>query len=300
MNKWNFITLATALSFSPALFAGTMNTAVTPIASMMPDSGLFVGLGGSANSVNLSQNVNLVGLSNVYITGILVANGEAQGPAVPFRETDTTFAPQAQLGYFHHFANSDYLWGVKFLYQYVNLTLTDQDVVSPQSGVLTATPATPDTFTGHAIIQSAQASLNHEFILTPFLGRSFKQSYVYLGVGPSLFSTKSRFYDVTGYADINGVHTDVSGTPSNFASSQWMWGGAAQLGMNYYFDSSWSLDFNYTYARSKQYTTDYTGSFVSSSMTGGVPYITAGTLLGTSKQRFITQTFGVSINKTFV
>jgi hypothetical protein len=293
--KKSLVTIALCSFIFPALSLASQTISSSEM--YVPKSGIFIGFGGSYNSVKLDQNVNLIGTSNVYSGNTLVAYGQAQGPANPFHDTQSTFAPQGQIGYFRNFTDSNWLWGVKLLYQYLNVTATDQDIVAPQVGILTLTGSAPvdTTFTGHAIIQSAQTRVTHELLLIPFIGCTIKNSYLYLGIGPSLFDTQSKFYNVTGYADVNGVHLDVSGTPANFSSAKWMWGGAAQVGMTYYFDSTWNLDMNYTYAVTGKYTTNYTGTFTS--ISGA--YVTSGDLFGSSAQRVTAQSFGISINKVF-
>src|SRR3990167_7572688 len=184
------------LGFSNVLFAGSMGSL-----TMMPAMGTFMGLGGNYNSVKLDQYLNpLIGTSNVYSGTTLYAYGTAQGPANPLHLTQSTFAPEAQIGYFDHFsAVSDLLWGVKFQYQYLALTATDSNLVAPQFGsqTLTSSASSGLTFTGRATIGSTQTSINHELDLLPFIGKSFRRSYTYLGVGPSLFETGSNIYNVT-------------------------------------------------------------------------------------------------------
>lgn len=265
----------------------------------VPQSALFGGLGGSYNSVNFDQNINLTGVSNVYSDSLLLASGQATGPVTPFNDTDSTFAPDAQIGYFIHFPCSNFLGGIKFNYQYLGLTFNDNNLVAPQVGTLTNTENAPtDTeFTGHALIGSVQTEVTHEMTLMPFIGESFKRSYVYLGVGPALFDTKENIYNVTGYADINGTHMDVSGTPQNFSDSDWMWGGAAQVGMTYYVSPTWFLDLNYTYAITGRDKINYSAPF--SNTTAGTPYNTVGNLYGDTNQRIIAQGLTLTINKSF-
>jgi hypothetical protein len=98
-----------------------------------------------------------------------------------------------------------------------------------------------------------------------------------------------------GFADLNGVHTDITGTPSSFSNSNWVWGGGAQIGVNYYFDPSWSLDINYHYAISQKYTTYNSAPFASSS--GG--YTDSGTIYVNNSQQVVSQGMMVTINKSF-
>jgi hypothetical protein len=91
-------------------------------------SGWFVGLGGSFNTVNFDQNMFAAGDGNVYQGGTLFAVGQAGGPANPRQDTQLTLAPTAQLGYFAHFAESNWLWGAKVFYQYTAATTTTPDI----------------------------------------------------------------------------------------------------------------------------------------------------------------------------
>jgi len=219
---------------------------------IVPRASWFAGLGGSFNSVNFDQNLFSSGTGNVYQGKTLVAVGEAGGPANPRQDTQSTLAPAAQLGYFAHFAASNWLWGGKIVSQHPDATATAPDI-DPQVGML-ETVSGPDSFTGNVVIGSYRTQLDHEIAFLPFIGHSFARSYIYLGAGPALFATQTKINNAIGFADHNGVRGDVTGKPVNFASSEWVWGGAAQIGLNYYLDHDWFVDLNYTYARSARAT----------------------------------------------
>lgn len=258
--------------------------------------GFFAGLGGSYNSVKLDQTFNGSADTDVYSGSTLVAYGEAGGPAPPFHSTLSTFAPVAQLGYMRSFC-ADGWWGTKFAYKYLGLTFTDQDVESPQSGAFTTTADAPadTTFTGHATAQSAQTAVNHELALITFLGRSFGSASVYLGGGPVVFATQSRIYDLSAYADINGMPTNIGGAPINFCSSTWMCGGAAQIGLIYFLSPSCFLDCSYDLMATGPYTQNYSTPFTSESD----GYTQVGTLFVTTQQRVLAQSATVSFNLRF-
>ncbi|MDX2346004.1 MAG: hypothetical protein QNK11_03930 [Legionella sp.] len=282
-----------AVCLSTAAFSGTMG----PVAeSVLPKSGVFAGLGGSYNSVKIDQYLNpLIGLTNVFDGTTLLATGSAGGPAVPFYATETTFAPVAQAGYFRFFeSHPNKLFGVKFQYQYLDMTFSNNDIVAPQVGAFT-TISGSDSFTGRATISSSQIKVKDELGLIAFLGASFKQGYAYLGAGPSVFQTKNNLYNVIGYADVNGIPSDVTGTPVNFSSSTWVWGGVAQLGMTYVFKPTWFLDMNYTYAITGKNSTSYAKTFSNISTLSGD--INRGTLKGTATNQVIAQALIVTINK---
>jgi hypothetical protein len=260
---------------------------------MVQWSSWFVGLGGSFNTVNFDQDMFASGVGNVYQGGTLVAVGGAGGPAGPRQGNELTLAPEVQLGYLAHFAASNWLWGAKFLYQYPAATATTRDI-DPQVGALT-TVSGPDSFTGNVVIGSYRTRLDHEFAFMPFVGHSFARSYVYLGAGPALFATQTKVDNAIGFADVNGIHADATGAPLNFASSQWVWGGAAQIGLAYYLDHGWFLDLNYTYARTGKFTSNFSAPFSSSS----AGYQTVGTLFVSPSQRVTDQSVSVSINRGF-
>lgn len=237
-------------------------------------SGWFAGVGGSYNSVKVDSTVSGVGRTEVYSGSTLVAIGTAGGPAAPFEDTETTFAPVAQIGYFRDVRHSDWGWGAKFSYKYLGLTLSDDGFDAPQVGVYEVlNPPSTSTFTGNATTDSAQTSVDHELALIPFLARSTKQGRFYVGGGPVVFSTESRLYGLSSYADIGGVHTNIGGAPLNLASSNWMWGGAAQIGMMHYFSPTCFLDVSYDFMVTGEYTQNWPQDVTSSS--NGLTYDTS-------------------------
>jgi hypothetical protein len=282
------------LTFSTSAAAADLRP--PPLAPSAPRGFFFIGLGGSYNSLKSDQELYSAGVSNVYAgDGTLVAFGQAGGPANPFSDTKSTFAPEAQAGFFSPFGNSTWLWGAKFRYKYLGTTSTSSLVDAPQTGSFTNTVAAPanTSFTGNVVIQQSQMRVDHELVFFGFLGQSFGNTSVYLGAGPALFGTKSFVNHAIGYADINGTHVSISGAPAYYSSSNWVWGAAMQVGMTYWLAPSWFLDFNYTYAFSKRYTNNYSSPFAS--MTQG--YTDTGTLYVSTSTRVTTQAFAVSINK---
>ncbi|NNM60173.1 MAG: outer membrane beta-barrel protein [Legionellales bacterium] len=263
--------------------------------SDIAQSGFFLGLGGSYNSVNVSQSMNGTGISNIYSGSTLVAYGDAIGPMAPYNDTQSTFAPEAQIGYFSHFNDSDYMWGVKYFYQYLGATSTSGNIDAPQTGTFTEVGSPSSTFTGNADAESTQLKTTNEMALMPFIGHSFKHSFVYLGAGPALFETQTKLNDLHCFADINGSHSDIGGAPINFSNDQWVWGGAAQIGLTYFLDPTWFVDFNYTYARSVDYDTNDSAAFAST-FSG---YNNSGTVDIVASQHTTVQTFAISINKVF-
>ena len=105
----------------------------------------------------------------------------------------------------------------------------------------------------------------------------------------------TKIADGIGFAYINGTELDVTGSPIGFSSSDWVWGGAGQVGLNYFLSPSWALDLNYTFAMSAHYKIKYAGDFTSANG----PLTTAGTAYVNASQQVTTQAFSVSINKVF-
>lgn len=98
-----------------------------------------------------------------------------------------------------------------------------------------------------------------------------------------------------GYADVNGVHTDITGLPINFYNDKSLWGGITQIGMSHSLTPSLFLDVNYSFSISGKYSFHNAAPF--SSTTGS--YTDAGTLYVNASQRITTQGIMASINKRF-
>jgi hypothetical protein len=159
----------------------------------------LVVLGGSYDAVKVNHDLGGNATSQVYSDSTLAAFGEA-GPAASFHDTDSTLAPEGQLGYFSRFNDSLWLWGAKFSYAYLGTDLaTDRDIL-PRKGSFTTTgtggPTTP--FKGNVVVGSSQTSIDQQMAFMPFVGRAFKNSYVYIGGGPALFDTHSRIANAVG------------------------------------------------------------------------------------------------------
>ena len=97
---------------------------------------------------------------------------------------------------------------------------------------------------------------------------------------------------------LNEAIPDITGTTANLSISQWIWGGIAQLGCIYPFTSTWFLDINYSYAVTGNATANDSVLFSNSLITENV-YTQEGIAFVKTKQRVTSQSFTVSINKTF-
>jgi len=277
------------------------STAEPARGSNVPRSLFFVGAGaGLGIVVSGEQSVFNKGISNIFDNGVLIATGSAPGPPVtPSLGTGTDCVPLVQLGYFQHFGDSDWLWGAKLSYSYLGgTTLAEHNLVIPQFGT-SSDPEIP-TFVGFAVTKSYEVFIDHPLSLVPFVGRSFKNSFVYGGAGPSLSHVGASLNAVVGFAIFDGGPlpglVDVSGRPQSDEQSQWAFGVAASGGVTYFITRSWFLDLNYTFSH------PFTGkSFVHSPFHNEAysPIVFEGTLNGYYTAKVNTHLITISLNMGF-
>lgn len=278
-----------------ASFAGGMGATESDLMS----DGLFLGLGGNYNSVNITQNSWGKGISNIQSSTGSNSNGIAQGTGAPFNNTNNQFTPEIQAGYFKHFAGTEYLYGLKFSYQYLGSKATNSNLYIPQLGEMTSSTGVTSPLFGYVNADSVQSTTNHELNLLAFIGKSFANKYFYLGAGPSLFNMQSKNYYSIGYANYEGATVDVTGLVSYSSPQIWAWGGAAQLGMTYFINPTWFIDFSYTYSVTGNNTTSHQQTFANSSSLGTTDYTTSGTLFTKDTLSVSNQALTLAINKVF-
>jgi hypothetical protein len=272
--------------------------------SIVPQSAMYVGLGASENSIGYN-NQNTYGRGTSYTPPATNALGQPQASITGAAAGSTgvtlpnqnTAAPSLQAGFFNHFANSEWMWGGKFAYSYLGTTSSSQNMLIPQSGGFTQGGVfTP--FNGNYVVRSYQSTINHQMSFMPYFGKSFERSFVYFGAGPTLAQTKYNINQITGFADINGLTTSVTGLsqPSSYSASQWTWGAGAVIGGTYFIDKSWFLDMSYTYSVTGNPTANWGGNW-SDSPAVGAPR--TGTNAGTSSGNITTQAVTITLNKAF-
>ena len=230
-----------------------------------------------------------------------MAPGRLTGPPVtPDLGADATGVPLVQLGYFQHFGDSDWLWGIKLSYSYLGTTnLAEHNLVIPQVG--TGTVPNVPSFEGFSVIKSYEVFVDHQLSLMPFVGHSFKNSFVYAGAGPSLSRVGASLNDLVGFATfpegslLPGLR-DVSGRPQSDEQSQWAFGVAASGGLTYFITPSWFLDVNYTFSHpfpSKFHVqSPYHNEIYS-------PIVFEGTLIGDYTAKVNTHLITISLNVGF-
>ena len=277
------------------LFIFPFLVAVAESSSLVPTSGVYLGMGLSANSTRFDdQNVTATGTSTVTDTasGNFVSSGTAGGPAVGIsmgREHD--ISPSIQAGYFKRFKDSDYLWGAKLSYSYLGGSTATNDLIRiPQYGSWDGQP-----FTGNAIASSYQKTIKHQISLVPYIGKAFNRGTLYLGAGPTVSQVSTKINDLVGFADVNGQRTDISGSPQDFSDKRWTFGATVMVGGTYYLDDSFFLDVSYSYTRTDNKTSDYFSTYSNI----GSPNTLSGDLIGSSTGTAKLQSITININKLF-
>jgi hypothetical protein len=282
----------------------------------VPYSGFFTGIGVNGNVVvPTSQTIFAQGISNVTQGGVQAASGAAGGPTSPKPPVAATISPSAQLGYFQRFSESSWLWGGKFSYNYLAATATDNFVHVPQFGSFALTGGGPVTaftgpqfgsfaltgggpvtaFTGNVVIQAYQVTADHQLALVPFFGHTFDRSFVYFGAGPSLTHTETKLSGTVGFADINGVHTNITGAPATYTNTQWLIGATLAVGATYFLTPSWFFDIGYSFTITDLWNNSFSSPFSNTS----AGYTTTGVISGSYAGGLNTHALMVAINRRF-
>jgi len=257
--------------------------------SLVPNSGVYVGLGIDANSTQFNGQT----LSGTGVTTDTIAGRSASG--IGSGETGVVFgpaksiSPSIQVGYFQKFQDSSYLWGTKFSYSYIGGSpATTYNVQLPQYGTF---PNGKPLTGGDAVTSSYQKSITNQLSLIPYFGKSLEKGIVYFGIGPTYSQVRSTTNGLVGYAKIDGRTVDVSGAPQSFIASQWVYGGAAMLGGSYFINKNWFIDLSYNYAMTQNKTSNRVSPF------SNPP--TTGLLIGSSTGTATVQTVSLTLNKLF-
>ncbi len=193
---------------------------------------------------------------NVATGSLPVAQGQEGGPFFGFDRNKSAFAPDVQLGYLVPVAGGDWLAGLKFAYKYANID-SKQNVSIPQNGtgtILSGPGAgTTGAISGFLQISPAEINLRNQLSLIATIDRAFGNVAVYAGGGPALFDVRTNFLNGIPFATSPQGTTFAAGMPITVFNSNWVWGGAAQVGATYAFARGWFVDFAYTYARSANF-----------------------------------------------
>ena len=286
-SKFRFTLIA---SFATSMVSyASLSNAQQSSDSMVPNAGLYVGVGIGANSTQFNgQTLSGTGLTTDTIAG-RTASGIGSGETGVVFGPAKSISPSVHIGYFQKFQDSSYLWGTKFSYSYIGGSpATTYNVQLPQYGTF---PNGKPLTGGDAVTSSYQKSITNQISLIPYFGKSLEKGMIYFGVGPTYSQVRSTTNGLVGYAQIDGRTVDVSGAPQSFIASQWVYGGAAMLGGSYFIDKDWFLDLSYTYAMTQNKTSNRISPF------SNPP--TTGFLIGSSTGTAAVQTIGLTLNKLF-
>lgn len=271
--------------------------------SVVPKSAFFVGIGGSQNKLNYNnQSTWAMGTTSAPAGPSNPAiNGSAAGETGVNLSSQDSLSPSVQLGYFSRFENSDFLWGFKFSYSYLGATSKSARQLIPQVGGYTNDTGY-NTFNGNYVVRSYEQTIKNQMSLMPFIGHSFSKGYLYAGAGPSLSQVTTNINGITGFADIFGYPSDISGSLQNYSSTQWVVGGSATLGGTYFLGDSFFLDLNYSYTQTKNNTASWGGPWSKRGIYSPTGYNNvqySGTNVGTSSGNIGTQALTLTLNKYF-
>ena len=266
-----------------------------PSGSSVPNSAFFLGLGGSANWTNFTdQHVYAIGTSNVYSDGIQVASGSAQGPTRIPMSGRFAFAPSFQGGYFQRFGASEWLWGAKLSYNYLGANLDQHELDHPSIWLLHHhREPHPRGLQRPGLCARSQDECDAGNRLHPVPWSRLRSKLCLRWRRSNAFQARTQLNGLVGFAFVNGAIVDQSGVPQDFSSSSWLFGGAATVGVTYFLTPSWFIDLNYTYATTEGHTSKFSSPFVDRSSTS------VGTFVGNSAWTAQTQRVALTINKAF-
>ena len=300
-----------AVAISSTAFAADLSSINSKSeTSLVPKSGLSLGLGGNLNLATFGQqNFYWAGVSNAYYdsSNMHYNYGYAGWNTKVNLTPQFRVAPIGQINYFNHFGDTEWMWGSKFAYTYLNSRSEVSNVGIPQYGgyhsfknYSGANISESNTFFGTGELNSYQTSINHQLTLTPYLGRSFSNGYLYAGAGPSLSQVQTNLNSLTGFRNSNGVPTLQTGGPSYYQNSHWVWGGAATAGITYFLTPSWYVDLNYTYSQTRSTTSYYNAWYAAPVAANSDPASHAiGYTPGNTSAALNTQSVNASLNWVF-
>jgi hypothetical protein len=215
-------------------FAGGPDVPPAP----MVTPGFYIGAGGSWNTIDAENNYHQIYTFTSDGTGYVKGDTIRGSDKVHYLHRNR-LAPMFQAGYWAPI-DSEWLWGLQANYKYLNHVDTSDLVINNNRVAARGT--------GYG-----KFKLEHELLLLAYFGMQFSKGYAYLGAGPAAFWVTDGFV-------LAGLSTAGNGTSPTVVSSRTfekkktLWGGAAQIGWNYYFKPTWFLSFSYTYALSSKKT----------------------------------------------
>lgn len=241
--------------------------------------GFFVGIGAAYDTLQIKSNTS----AELHVISGFPPLGLFYGARGAYDDSVDRVAPMAQAGYFRSFNDNGWLWGLKFLYKNSQLEVTRNT-----TSIHFFNPV--ENVNNELVVEGFQTKMEHQLMLPLFIGHSFRNSFLYLGAGPSLQNVEHSVFQST-----DNDSAFYIGNLNGFSQEKWLWGGAVQAGMAYYLNPSWFLMLDYTYSKTKKYNQNHLVSF-SPEVNNG---LNSGFMSFNSNQRFTTQSVSLSINKVF-
>ncbi|KTD52269.1 hypothetical protein Lqui_1113 [Legionella quinlivanii] len=272
--KYNGVSLLALTLFMPAAIAGSMGEVATPHVG-----GLFIGIGGAYEALRVKSSDS----SQLNVISGFPPLGIYSGARNSYSESEDRLIPMAQVGYFKAFADSGWLWGLELTYHNSRLNVTHN-----AASIHFFNPV--EAVSNELQVEGFKTRMNNQWMLPVFIGHSFKNSFLYVGAGPSLQKVEHSVYRSSDTQ--SGYYI---GNLNGFSDEKWLWGGAVQAGVAYFLNPSWFLMLNYTYSKTETYKQNHVISFSPEINEG----FNGGLLSFNTNQRLSTQAVSLSINRVF-
>ncbi|KTC72400.1 hypothetical protein Lbir_1175 [Legionella birminghamensis] len=241
--------------------------------------GFFLGVGAAYEDLRVKSNASatLDAVSGFPPLGVFTGARTADS------DSDDRIVPQFQAGYFRSFSENGWLWGLEFVYQPSRLKTTGKAASVHFVNAL-------ENVSNELLVDGFQTKMDQQFLLPVLIGHSFRNSFLYAGIGPSWQKAEHTVY---GSSDtLSGYYI---GNLKGFSREKWLWGGAVQAGMAYYLNPAWFLMANYTYSRTEKFRVNHSLAFTPEINQG----LNGGFVAFNSSLRLSTQSVSLSINRVF-
>lgn len=156
-------------------------------------------------------------------------------------------APVAKVGH-QFFLHHHWIVGLSLEWKYLNYKTPNEN--SSRGQILPNATFSSINIFGPDVLRdfTSITRLNNELKLLVYFGKKILQGYAYLGLGPV-------FYDASNSIYVSSVHVpDGDGThliSTSVKRHKIIWGGAAQLGYQYFLNSHYFINFCYTYLQTE-------------------------------------------------
>lgn len=262
-----------------AVFGLIVGGIMLPVFAAGVSHGFYAGIGASANTVDET-------FSSTFYSSTSKSAHDA------YNVSSNRLSPMLQLGYSAPLQNQ-WLWGALLQWKYLNYQTAN--VNSSRGQYLPNPTFSSINFFGGDIHRdfTSRTRVNNEVLLLFYFGMDFMQGYTYIGIGPALLTASNHIY-VSSVHTPNAVGDNLISTSVN--SNKTMWGGAGQIGYNYYINPCVFFNINYTYLQTASTSFNNT---VNADVLNGASVNGPVTLTLNRDIKVITQEVMLSINRVF-